>query len=120
MAPRIEQYRFGTITIDGQEYTQDLIILPERVIAGWWRREGHVLHPEDLAIVLEAAKSEQAPEILVIGTGAYGMMRVTAEARKMAEAAGLQIYEAPTAKAIAYYERVYRQRRVAAAIHLTC
>ena len=51
-AHAIEDYRFGRIEIDGQPYDRDVIILPERVIANWWRREGHRVHPEDLEAVL--------------------------------------------------------------------
>ena len=36
----------------------------------WWRREGHVLHLEDLGTLLDGH-----PERLVVGTGAYGGMR---------------------------------------------
>ena len=34
MAPKIESYRFGHIVIDGETHTNDVIILPERVIGG--------------------------------------------------------------------------------------
>lgn len=115
MPPTIEHYRFGTITVDGQRYTRDLIILPERVIGGWWRKQGHALHPDDLTAVFEAA-----PEVLVVGTGAYGMMRVTEEARRALEAAGVRLIVAPTAEAVATYSELREKTRVAAALHLTC
>jgi len=115
MSPRIEHYRFGTITVDGQRHTQDLIILPERVIAGWWRKEGHALHPDDLTTVFEAA-----PEVLIVGTGAYGMMRVTEETRLALEAAGIRLIAAPTAEAVETYNQLREEARVAAALHLTC
>jgi len=115
MSPRIEHYRFGTITVDGQRHTQDLIILPERVVAGWWRKEGHVLHPDDLTAVLEAV-----PEVLIVGTGAYGMMRVTEETSRALEAAGIRLIAAPTAEAVETYNQLREEARVAAALHLTC
>ena len=52
--PKIDSYRFGQVVIDGDPYTKDVIILPERVIGGWWRKEGHALHPADLEVVIEA------------------------------------------------------------------
>jgi hypothetical protein len=115
MSPTIENYRFGAITVDGQRHTRDLIILPERVIGGWWREEGHALHPGDLAAVLEAA-----PEMLVVGTGAHGMMRVTEEARRTLEEAGIWLVAASTAEAVETYNQLQGETRVAAALHLTC
>jgi hypothetical protein len=29
----LEEYRFGRATVDGQEHTRDLIVLPDRVVA---------------------------------------------------------------------------------------
>jgi len=115
MSPAIEHYRSGTITVGGQRHTRDLIILPERVIAGWWRKEGHALHPDDLTAVFEAA-----PEVLVVGTGAYGMMRVTEETRRALETAGIRLIAAPTAEAVKTYNELREETRAAAALHLTC
>jgi len=115
MPPRIEHCRFGTITVDGQRYTRDLIILPERVIGGWWRREGHALHPNDLTAIFEAA-----PDVLVVGTGACGMMRVTEETRRALIAAGIRLIAAPTTEAVKTYNELREETRVAAALHLTC
>jgi hypothetical protein len=38
---RIDHYEFGRIVVDGREVTNDLIILPGRVVRNWWRQEGH-------------------------------------------------------------------------------
>ncbi len=116
MSPAIEHYRFGAITVDGQRHTRDLIILPdERIVAGWWRKEGHALHPGDLTAVFEAA-----PEVLVVGTGAYGMMRVTEKTRRALATAGIRLIAAPTAEAVKTYNELREETRVAAALHLTC
>jgi len=113
--PHIESYRFGYILIDGQAHDRDVIILPDQVIGGWWRKEGHVLHPEDLEAVFEAA-----PQVLVVGQGAYGKMRVTPETRKALSAAGIELVAAPTEKACQTYNTLQERRVVAAALHLTC
>ena len=113
--PRIESYRFGYILIDGQAHDRDVIILPDQVIGGWWRKEGHVLHPEDLEAVFEAA-----PQVLVVGQGAYGKMRVTPETRRALSAAGIELVAAPTEEACQTYNTLRERRVVAAALHLTC
>lgn len=62
----IDSYEFGTIVIRGKRYRSDIIIFPESVLDGWWRREGHSLHIEDLKEILNG---EPQPEMLIVGTG---------------------------------------------------
>ena len=62
--PEIAGYGFGRVTIDGREETRDVIVLPERVVRGWWREEGHGLVLEDLEEVID-----ELPERLLVGTG---------------------------------------------------
>jgi hypothetical protein len=114
-APQIESYRFGHVVIDGRAYDQDVIILPDRVIEGWWRKEGHALHPDDLKAVFEAA-----PEVLVVGQGAYGRMRVTRATMRALQAAGIELVASSTKEAVETYNAMREGRAVAAALHLTC
>lgn len=113
--PRIESYRFGHIVIDGQTHIKDVIILPDRVIGGWWRREGHALHTEDLEAVFKAA-----PEVLVVGTGAHGRMCIADETGQALQAAGIEVIAQDTQAATETYNRLRQERAVAAALHLTC
>ena len=66
----IAGYEFGRVTVDGREETRDVIVLPERVVRDWWRKDGHGLVLEDLDAVLD-----ELPAHLVVGTGAYGRLR---------------------------------------------
>ena len=114
--PRISSYAFGSIEIDGKSFTSDVIILPREVRSNWWRAEGHLLQPEDLAEVLQAS-----PETLVIGQGANGLMKVAPETHTRLNEAGIELVCLPTARAVeAYNERAARGEQVAAALHLTC
>lgn len=112
--PRIEEYGFGHVTVDGRRETRDVIVLPERVLRGWWRREGHGLVLEDLDEVLE-----ELPERLVVGTGAYGQLRPDPRAVETLRARGIQVEVLPTGEAVARYGELDPQR-TAAALHLTC
>jgi len=67
----IESYTFGNIKINGKSYTSDVIIYEDRVDGNWWRKEGHSLHPEDLKEMVK-----EKPEVIIIGTGAYGVMKI--------------------------------------------
>jgi hypothetical protein len=114
--PRIDSYEFGRIEIDGRAYTSDVVILPTEVKGNWWREEGHVLKPNDLAVVLKAA-----PRALVVGQGAHGLMRVADDALACLEQAGVEVVCAPTGQAVKMYnERSQRGELVAAVLHLTC
>ena len=113
--PTIDSYRFGRVEIDGQVYTKDVIILPDRVIPNWWRREGHALVPADLEAVLEAA-----PATLIVGQGAFGRMRVTDETRALLAERGIELLAAPTREACKIYGDMRERGNVAAALHLTC
>jgi hypothetical protein len=115
MTAKIESYRFGRIVIDGQTHNKDVIILPERVIGGWWRKEGHILHPEDLEVVFEAA-----PEVLIVGQGASGLMRVAKETEQALRDAGIELIALPTGQAVEAYNRLREERVTATALHLTC
>jgi hypothetical protein len=114
--PRIEAYSFGRITIDGQTYTKDVIILPAGVRPNWWRDEGHALKPADLTAVLQAR-----PAVLVIGQGAHGYMQVTEEALASLKQAGIETVCAATSQAVEIYNQRHQAGdNVAAALHLTC
>jgi hypothetical protein len=112
--PVIAGYGFGRVTIDGREETRDVIVLPERVVRGWWRKDGHGLVLEDLEGVLE-----ELPERLVVGTGAYGRMRPDPGTLEALRARGIDVEALPTAEAVARYAELDPQT-TAAALHLTC
>ena len=112
--PEIEGYGFGRVTIDGRDETRDVIVLPERVVRGWWRKEGHGLVLEDLDEVLD-----ELPERLLVGTGAYGQLRPDPGALDALRARGIVVEVLPTAEAVQRYGRL-DPRQTAAALHLTC
>ncbi len=114
-APQIESYSFGQIVIDGQVYNKDVIILPNRVWGGWWRIEGHVLHPPDLEAIFEVA-----PKTLVVGQGAYGLMTITDETQQSLRAAGIKLIARPTEQACQIYNSLREQEATGAAFHVAC
>ena len=114
----IDDYAFGRITIDGQRYTSDVIVLPDGVRDGWWRKEGHSLAVEDLGEVAAAR-----PAVLIVGTGAYGRMAVPEATRRWLAAQGIEVHIAPTSEAAKLLNELLAADpagRVAGAFHLTC
>jgi len=113
---KIERYSFGSISIDGRRYDRDLIIYPEVIQTGWWRKEGHRLHLEDIRGVLE-----NPPEVLVVGCGESGGMTVDPEVAAALERLSVELVAEPTKSACKRFNELSREgRRVVAALHLTC
>jgi hypothetical protein len=111
---RIEGYSFGRVLVDGEEHTKDVIVLPQRVVGGWWRRDGHALVLEDLGEVVE-----ELPERLIVGTGAYGQMRPDPEALEQLRAREIEVESLPTPDAVERFGEL-DPASTAAALHLTC
>jgi len=111
----IDDYRFGRIRIDGRTYDSDVIIYGDRVDADWWRKEGHVLSLDDLEGALAAE-----PEVLVVGTGAHGVMRVSDEVKERLRELRVELHVAPTDEACRTYNALAPTKVVVAALHLTC
>ena len=112
--PRIEGYRFGRVLVDGEEQTKDVIVLPERVLANWWRKDGHGLVLADLDEVLV-----ELPPHLIVGTGAYGQLRPDPRSLDELRDRGVEVEALPTADAVRRYSEL-DPSRTAAALHLTC
>jgi hypothetical protein len=113
----IDRYGFGTLVADGREIHTDVLLTPGGVQEHWWRREGHVLHLEDLGALLDGH-----PERLVVGTGAYGRMRPAVGLEQQLAARGVTVEVLPTAAAVDRINELLRLGAVGwvGALHLTC
>ena len=114
-APKVESYRFGHMVVDGEEHTNDLILLSNRIVSNWWRQQGHSLSVQDLHAVFDAE-----PDVLVVGTGAHGAMNVPSETRNAIRDAGIDLEIAKTSDAWCRYNELQGSRKAAGAFHLTC
>jgi hypothetical protein len=112
---RIEHYSFGKIVIDGKTYTSDVIIYPGRVDSSWWRKEGHYLQAADLSDIIEAR-----PDILIIGSGFWGVMTVPPETVGFLASKGIETRVERTDKAAELFNSMGDGNTVIAALHLTC
>ncbi|MEF8832246.1 MAG: Mth938-like domain-containing protein [Candidatus Thermoplasmatota archaeon] len=109
----IEDYSFGKIVIDGERYTDDVILLGEKIIDGWWRKKGHRVVKGDLKKVLE-----YSPDILIIGTGNSGRMRVPSELPNKLK---FEVESYSTQKACDRYNKLVEgDKKIAGGFHLTC
>lgn len=112
--PKLGDYRFGHVVVDGQEETRDVIVLPARVVRNWWRRDGHALVEEDLRDVLD-----ELPERLIVGMGAASQMHLDEELLDLLRRRGVEVECLPTDRAVVRFGEL-DPARTAAALHLTC
>lgn len=111
---RVTGYRFGRVEVEGKEWTEDVMILPSGAYP-WQRREGHRLHPEDLESALA-----HSPQVIIVGTGYSGMLRVTPEAEQLAREKGVELLTLKTGEAVEAFSELVHTKRVCALLHLTC
>ncbi|MFW6160361.1 MAG: Mth938-like domain-containing protein [Acidobacteriota bacterium] len=111
----IDSYSFGRMKLAGKIYTKDLIIYPHCVFSPWWRQSGHNLCLKDIADVLSIE-----PQTLVIGTGAFGAMKVEDEVKETLTEKGINLVIDKTGKAVAKFNTLCQQENVVGAFHLSC
>jgi hypothetical protein len=105
---RLEDYSFGRLTVDGQEHKRDLIVLPDRVVPDWWRRDGHSLAMEDLDEVLD-----ELPARLVLGVGAQSQLRPDPAVIAELERRGVTVECLTTDAAVRRYGQLDERRTAA-------
>lgn len=110
----IEDYDFGIIRIDGKVYKKDLIILPDKIVENWIREEGHFLKIQDLFEIFETNL-----ETLIIGTGAYGLMKVSEDLIKKLKDMKIDYHISDTFEAVKKFNEI-KNKIKAGAFHLTC
>ena len=111
---KIEAYRFGEIEIDGKVYEHDVILTGSEVRC-WIRKESHNVFWEEVAGLLDFS-----PEVIVIGTGAVGVMNVPPKVVDRLRHRGVGVIVERTGKACEIFNETSKEKKVAAALHLTC
>lgn len=111
---RIDGTSFGSITVDGKHYPHDVWILADGSIRR--RDRDHEFTLNELYFLLEGK-----PELVMVGTGQSGCVRVDKEAAELAVKQRVKIIDDITPDALKRYnEAVNAGRRVAGAFHVTC
>ena len=119
----IEEYKFGQIIIDGKRYNFDVEVRWTGEVLQWQREESHIIDFKDVARAVS-----QKPEMIVIGTGAYGVAKVTPKAEKLIKDQGIELVIDSTQEAIKTFniqleaskEEEGREKKVIGLFHLTC
>jgi len=111
----VDSCQFGQVVVSGKKYTSDVVIFPDRVRDNWYRKTGHQLCLKDITEVMT-----ENPEVLVVGTGASGLMKVLLEVERGVKTQGIKLIVETTEKACHTYNHICHSQRAIAALHITC
>ena len=112
----IDSYSFGRMEINGRQYSSDIIIYPNgRLEDNWWRDEGHRLSGKDIAGLIEAK-----PELIIVGTGASGLMKVDENLKEQLQDLGIRLIAKASKEAMDEVNKHWGDGRTGACFHLTC
>jgi hypothetical protein len=111
----IEKYEFGLMKIDGMEYRKDMLIMGDK-IKNWHRIESHSVAIPDIEKLIK-----NKPQVIVIGTGANGLMEIPEKTVKFILNKGIELCSAITDEAVEKYNTFLKEGvKVAAGFHITC
>lgn len=110
----IDSCSFGSIVVNDEEYTSDLILADGSIITDWWREESHQLKPEDLSMV-----DWGKVKAVFIGTGFSSKMKLSQDLISMLEKRNIPFIAIRTPVAVDEYNRFAHANKVGI-FHLTC
>lgn len=111
----IDSYKFGLFVIDGKEYKSNIILLGAVV------KRAEYLHEHQLKLDPFIEMVEFKPSYIIIGTGAYGVMKVSQEIIDYIEKRGIKLIIEKTGDACRTYNSLLKSKtKVAAFMHNTC
>ena len=119
----INSFEWGRFVINGKPHSAEGegvgkdICLMDGEVRSWHERQGHRLEPHMVETAIRSGK-----EILVIGNGVRGRIRVPRKTRKAIKAGGIKaLIVEPTPDACATYNRLFRAgEQVVLLAHGTC
>ncbi len=119
----IEEYNFGSIKINGNDYEEDVEVRWTDEVLPWVQKERHKIDVEEIKRAVE-----QKPDTIIIGTGESGLTKVTEEAQEEIRKNGIKLIIDETENAIKTFnvikedseEENGKQEKVIGLFHLTC
>ncbi len=112
----IEEYHFGSITINGKTYNSDVIVNWKEEVFSWQREESHIIDAKDVKSAID-----QNPEVIVVGTGEAGIAQLTDTARQAICEKGIKLVVEKTGEAKEIFNKYLKEgKKVIGLFHLTC
>jgi hypothetical protein len=115
---RVEDFSFGSITIDGQTYGHDVVVDRGKIRERDKRPSKKLQHAFGHTPLSAGEDIPWKCRRLVIGTGAYGRLPVMDEVVDEATRRGVELVIEPTASAMKHVEGESKDTN--AILHVTC
>jgi|SRR3990172_4257646 len=120
MEPRVDETRFGSITIDGEMFEHDVIVRLDGKVKKRKKKLSKAIYGTSHIISLDEARTiyEAGAERLILGAGQSGMVQLSDEAANYFRLKNCQVERMPTSEAI----RAWNDARgaVIGLFHVTC
>ena len=111
----IEEYHFGSITIDGKRYNDDVEVRSmssKTEVLDWQKDESHNINVDSVKRAVE-----QKPDTIIIGTGESGIAKVTESAKQFIAEKRIKLIIDITGEAIKTFNV---EANIIGLFHLTC
>jgi hypothetical protein len=120
MKPKITKTEFGSIRIGGEVYKRDVIIRLGGKVKKRKKKLSKAVYGTSHIISLNEAKHiyEKGADLLVVGTGQYGLVQLSDEAAKYFERRKCKVKLRPTPEAIQVWNEA--KGDVIGLFHVTC
>jgi hypothetical protein len=120
MKPTIERTKFGSITIAGKEFDFDVLIRLDGTVTKRKKKLSKEIYGTSHTLSLPEVKFvyEKEAQQLIIGSGQYGMVKLSEEAAKYLKNKDCQVRLLPTPQAIKAWNQA--KGRVIGLFHITC
>ncbi len=120
MEPKIDTTEFGSITIEGKRYENDVNIRLKGDIKKRKKKLSKAIYGTSHIISLDEAKHvyEKGAEKMIIGSGQDGMVRLSDEAKDYFKNKGCKVKLSPTPEAIKKWNS--SKGKVVGLFHVTC
>jgi hypothetical protein len=120
MKPAIQNTRFGSITVSGEEYEHDIVIRLSGKVKKRKKKLSKQKYGTSHTVSLDEAKHilDEGAGHLIIGTGQYGALKLSDKAEKYFGKKGCSVELLPTPQAVKLWNE--SKGRTIGMFHVTC
>lgn len=120
MKPKIDKTQFGSITVAGKEYEHDLVIRPNGEVEKRKKKLSKEVYGTSHVISLAEAQHvyEKGAQRLILGSGQYGMVKLSDEAADFFQERHCEVEILPTPEAIDCWNEAHGA--TLGLFHVTC
>jgi hypothetical protein len=120
MIPKIQDTRFGSITVREQAYPHDVLIRLNGKVKKRKKKLSKAIYGTSHVISLDEAQHiyEPGSERLIVGTGQFGMVKLSDQADEFFKTKNCQVDLLPTPQALEAWNQA--EGAIIAVFHVTC